>query len=73
MKYTFILLLQLKVSEILIQTQAFFDKLTADSVHKNKIGYSIAKSKFSEGLKKLGVRYLRQPFLGVAFLLTNQI
>ncbi|XP_032234100.2 proline dehydrogenase 1, mitochondrial [Nematostella vectensis] len=47
--------LLLKVSEILHQTQAFFDQLTMDSAIKNKIGYGLAKNRFFDGLERLGV------------------
>ena len=45
----------MRVSQILKQTQRFFDQLAADSLVKDKIGYSVAKEKFFEGLKRIGV------------------
>ena len=47
---------QMRISEILNQTQYFFDCLASDSVKMNKIGNIVARDKFSEGLEKLGVR-----------------
>ena len=47
--------LQMRISEILNQTQYFFDHLASDSVLKDKIGNSVARDKFFEGLKTLGV------------------
>ncbi|EDO37792.1 predicted protein, partial [Nematostella vectensis] len=49
--------LLLKVSEILHQTQAFFDQLTMDSAIKNKIGYGLAKNRFFDGLERLGLGF----------------
>ncbi|XP_031549212.1 proline dehydrogenase 1, mitochondrial-like [Actinia tenebrosa] len=47
--------LLLKVSEILNQVQNFFDQLAKGSAIQNKIGSSIAKDHFFEGLDRLGV------------------
>ena len=47
---------QMRISEILNQTQYFFDCLASDSVKMNKIGNIVARDKFFEGLEKLGVR-----------------
>lgn len=47
--------LQLKVSEIISQTQYFFDQLAKGSTIRNKIGLAIAKGMFYEGLDRLGV------------------
>lgn len=49
------LFLQMRISEILNQTQYFFDHLASDSVLMDKIGNSVARDKFFEGLKTLGV------------------
>lgn len=45
----------LRVSQILNQTQHFFDQLAADSLVKKQIGFSVARNKFFEGLKRIGV------------------
>lgn len=45
----------MRISEILNQTQYFFDCLASDSVKMNKIGNTVARDKFFEGLEKLGV------------------
>nr|XP_058940601.1 proline dehydrogenase 1, mitochondrial-like [Pocillopora verrucosa] len=45
----------MRISEILNQTQYFFDHLASDSVLMDKIGNSVARDKFFEGLKTLGV------------------
>lgn len=52
----FFKLKQMRISEILNQTQYFFDCLASDSVKINKIGNIVARDKFFEGLEKLGVR-----------------
>lgn len=48
-------LFQIRISEILNQTQYFFDCLASDSVKLNKIGNIVARDKFLEGLQRLGV------------------
>ncbi|XP_068679728.1 proline dehydrogenase 1, mitochondrial-like isoform X1 [Montipora foliosa] len=45
----------MRISEILNQTQYFFDSLASDSVKMNKIGNIVARDKFLEGLERLGV------------------
>ncbi|XP_020609851.1 proline dehydrogenase 1, mitochondrial-like [Orbicella faveolata] len=45
----------MRISEILNQTQYFFDHLASDSVTMDKIGNSVARDKFFEGLERLGV------------------
>jgi len=45
----------MRISEILNQTQYFFDYLASDSVKMNKIGNIVARDKFFEGLERLGV------------------
>jgi len=45
----------MKISEILNQTQYFFDHLALDSAKMDKIGNSVARDKFIEGLESLGV------------------
>lgn len=45
----------MRISEILNQTQYFFDHLTSDSVKMDKIGNIVARDKFFEGLERLGV------------------
>lgn len=47
----------MRISEILNQTQYFFDHLASDSFKMNKIGNSVARDKFFEGLERLGVTY----------------
>ena len=56
MSNIFFYLSQMRISEILNQTQYFFDCLASDSVKMNKIGNTVARDKFFEGLEKLGVR-----------------
>ena len=45
----------MRISEILNQTQYFFDHLASDSVKMNKIGNIVARDKFFKGLERLGV------------------
>lgn len=45
----------MRISEILNQTQYFFDHLASDSVKMDKIGNKVARDKFFEGLERLGV------------------
>lgn len=54
-KQNMLFFLQMRISEILNQTQYFFDHLASDSVLMDKIGNSVARDKFFEGLKTLGV------------------
>ena len=49
----------MRISEILNQTQYFFDHLAFDSVKMDKIGNSVARDKFFEGLERLGVLFLK--------------
>ena len=61
MSNIFFYLSQMRISEILNQTQYFFDCLASDSVKMNKIGNTVARDKFFEGLEKLGVRVHVEP------------
>lgn len=65
---------QMRISEILNQTQYFFDCLASDSVKMNKIGNIVARDKFFEGLEKLGVRiHVEESGLYQVFPCGNQL
>lgn len=61
----------MRISEILNQTQYFFDCLASDSVKMNKIGHIVARDKFFEGLERLGV-YIK-PFQVLHFNILNNV
>lgn len=62
----------MRISEILNQTQYFFDCLASDSVKMNKIGHIVARDKFFEGLERLGV-YIIKPFQVLHFNKLNNV